>query len=105
MHQHRIARGASFLCAVALLAIVATPASAAGPPPGKGLVNFGPYTCEGFGEVEIVGPRGEKAASGYETTTGEHLISFSLDLTGTFEGEPVNFSKTYGHRSGLTMLT
>ena len=102
--QHTIARGASFLCAVALLAAAATPASAAGPPTGKGLVTFGTYTCDGLGEVDLVGPRGDKAASVY-TTTGEHLNLLSLDITGTFEGNPFEFSKTYGRKSGLTTFT
>ena len=102
--QRTIARGASFLCAVALLAAAATPASAAGPPPGQGLVSFGTWTCDGLGEVELVGPRGDKAASGY-TANGEHLISFSLDVHGTFEGDSVDFSKTYGQKSALTPFT
>ena len=87
--QRTIARGASFLCAVALLAAAATPASAAGPPPGKGLATFGTYTCDGLGEVDLVGPSGDKAASVY-TTTGEHLNLLSLEITGTFEGNPVD---------------
>ena len=102
--QRRVARGASFLCAVALLAAAATPASAAGPPPGQGLATFGTFTCDGLGEVDLVGPRGEKAASVY-TTTGEHLNLLSLDITGTFEGNPVELSKTYGQKSGLTTFT
>lgn len=103
--QRTIARGASFLCAVALLAAVATPASAAGPPPGKGLATFGTYTCgDGLGEVDLVGPSGDKAASVY-TTTGEHLNLLSLEITGTFEGNPVDISKTYGQKSALTTFT
>ena len=80
------------------------PASAAGLPPGQGFVSFGTWTCDGLGEVELVGPRGDKAASGY-TANGEHLISFSLDVHGTFEGESVDFSKTYGQKSALTPFT
>ena len=103
--QRTIARGASFLCAVALLAAVATPASAAGPPPGKGLATFGTYTCgDGLGEVDLVGPSGDKAASVY-TTTGEHLNLLSLEIIGTFEGNPVDISKTYGQKSALTTFT
>lgn len=102
--QHTIARGAAFLCAVALLAAAATPASAAGPPPGQGLATFGTYTCDGLGEVDLVGPSGDKAASVY-TTTGEHLNLLSLDITGTFEGKSFDFSKTYGRKSGLTTFT
>ena len=102
--QRTIARGASFLCAVALLAAAATPASAAEPPPGQGLVSFGTWTCDGLGDVELVGPRGDKAASGY-TATGIHEISFSLDVHGTFEGDSVDFSKIYGQKSALTPFT
>jgi hypothetical protein len=92
------------LCAVAFLAVAAAPASAAGPPTGKGLATFGTYTCGGLGEVDLVGPRGEKAASVY-TTTGDHLNLLSLDIGGTFEGAPFAFSKTYGHKSALTTFT
>ena len=102
--QRTIARGALFLCAVALSAAAATPASAAGPPPGQGLIGFGTWTCDGLGEVVLVGPRGDKAASVF-TTDGEHLNLLSLEITGTFEGSPVDFSKTYGRKSGLTTFT
>ena len=102
--QRTIARGVSFLCVVALLAVAAAPASAAEPPPGHGLFNFGTWTCEGLGEVELVGPSGKQAASGY-TATGEHIISFSLDIHGTFEGETLDFSKTYGRRAPMTPFT
>jgi hypothetical protein len=99
-----IARGALFLCAVALLAAAATPTSAAGPPPGHGLATFGTYTCDGLGEVDLVGPSGDKAASVY-TTAGVHLNLLSLEITGTFEGAPFEFSKTYGQKSALTPFT
>jgi hypothetical protein len=102
--KRTIALAASSLCVVALLAAAATPASAAGPPPGQGLVGFGTYSCDGLGEVDLVGPRGDKAASTY-TSTGEHLNLLSLEITGTFEGNPVDFSKTYGQKSGLTPFT
>jgi hypothetical protein len=102
--QRTIARGALCLGVVALLAAAATPASAAGPPSGKGLATFGTYTCDGLGEVDLVGPSGDKAASVY-TTTGEHLNLLSLEITGTFEGNPFEFSKTYGQKSGLTTFT
>jgi hypothetical protein len=69
------------------------------------LVSFGTWTCDGLGDVELVGPRGDKAASGYITATGQHEISFSLDVHGTFEGESVDFSKTYGQKSALTPIT
>ena len=102
MRRIRIA-AASMVVAAGLVAAVAAPASAAEPPPGKGLVSFGTWTCDGLGDVELVGPRGEKAASGY--TAGMHEISFSLDVHGTFEGDAVDFSKTYGQKSALTPFT
>ncbi len=103
--QRTVGLGASFLCAVALLAAAATPASAAGPPPGQGLVGFGTWTCDGLGEVDLVGPRGDKAASVY-TSTGELLNLLSLDITGTdLDGNPIDFSKIYGQKSGLTAFT
>jgi hypothetical protein len=52
----------------------------------------------------LVGPSGDKAASVY-TTTGEHLNLFSLEISGTFDGNPVDISKTYGQKSGLTTFT
>lgn len=98
-------RGVLLLCAVTLLAVAATSASAAGPPPGQGLATFGTFTCGGgLGEVDLVGPSGDKAASVY-TTTGEHLNLFSLEISGTFDGNPVDISKTYGQKSGLTTFT
>jgi hypothetical protein len=69
------------------------------------LATFGTYDCGGgLGEVDLVGPSGDKAASVY-TTTGEHLNALSLDITGTFDGSPFDFSKTYGQKSGLTTFT
>ena len=103
--RRTIGRGALLLCAVTLLAVTATSASSAGPPPGEGLATFGTYTCGGgLGEVDLVGPSGDKAASVY-TTSGEHLNLLSLLITGSFEGNPVDISKTYGEKSGLTTFT
>jgi hypothetical protein len=94
---------AGALCSVALFAATAAPASAA--PQGKGLVDFGTFTCEGFGEVSVFGPRGEKAASSF-TTAGQHVVTLSLEITATDpEGNPFEFSKTYGEKSGLTSFT
>ena len=92
--------------ATLVLALALSPsASAAGPPPGKGLATFGTYTCGGgLGEVDLVGPSGEKAASVF-TNTGEHLNGLSLEVTGTFDGNPVDIEKTYGQKSGLTTFT
>ena len=102
--QRTIGRRALLLCAVALCVVAATPASAAGPPPGQGLATFGTFSCDGLGEVDLVGPSGDKAASVY-TTSGEHLNLLSLEITGIFEGQPFEFSKTYGGKSGLTTFT
>jgi hypothetical protein len=94
----------SSLCAVALLTAAATPVSAA-TPPGEGLVEFGTFNCEGVGEVSFFGPRGFKADTVF-TTTGQHVVLISLELTGTdFDGTPVDFSKTYGQKSALTTFT
>src|SRR5918994_2109834 len=103
--KRKMALAASSLCAVALLAAAATPAPAAAPP-GKGLVEFGTFTCEGLGEVSVFGPRGPKAASSF-ATTGEHVVLLSLEITGTdpVTGEPIDFSKTYGTGAGLTPVT
>ena len=102
--KRTIALAVSSLCAVALLVAAAAPASAA-VPQGKGLVDFGTFTCEGIGEVSVFGPRGAKAASSF-TTAGQHVVLTSLEITGTdFDGNPVDFSKTYGKRSGLTPFT
>jgi hypothetical protein len=102
--KRTIARAVSSVCTVVLLAAAVSPASAAGPP-GQGLVEFGTFNCEGLGDVDLFGPRGFKAASVF-TTTGEHLNLLSLEISGTdFDGNPVDFSKTYGKKSGLTTFT
>jgi hypothetical protein len=99
-----IALGSAALCSVALLAATAGPASAA--PQGNGLVDFGTFTCEGFGDVSVFGPRGPQAATAF-ATTGQHIVVVSLEIAGTdpVTGEPIDFSKTYGQRSGLTSFT
>ena len=93
---------AGALCSVALLAVAAAPASAA--PKGNGLVDFGTFTCEGVGEVSVFGPRGNGATA--FTKTGQHVVLLSLEITGTDpEGNPIDFSKTFGQKSGLTPFT
>ena len=53
----------------------------------------------------MFGPRGFKAASVF-TTTGLHLNLLSLEVTGTDpNGDPVDFSKAYGQKSGHTTFT
>ena len=104
MRRIRIA-AASMVVAAGLVAAVAAPASAAGPPPGKGLVSFGTWNCDGLGPVELVGPRGEQGRFGLSRLPVMHEISFSLDIHGIFEGEPIDFSKTYGQKSALTPFT
>ena len=93
--------GATLAVAAGLVGAVAAPASAAGPPPGQGLVDFGTWDCGALGTVDLVGPRPPKAASVYTATTGEHIISFSLTVRDNVEGEVI-FSKTSGEKSGLT---
>ena len=93
--KRKMALAASSLCAVAILGAATTPASAA--PPGQGLVEFGPWNCEGLGEVELFGPRGFKAASVF-TTTGLHLNLLSLEVI----GPDFEFAKIYGQKAGLT---
>ena len=101
--KRKMALAASSLCAVALLAAAASPASAA--PQGKGLVQFGTFTCEGLGDVDLFGPRGPKAATAF-LSSGQHAVAFSLEIVGTDgEGNPIDFFKTYGKRSGLTAFT
>jgi hypothetical protein len=102
--KRKTALAASSLCAVALLGAAATPATAV--PQGKGLVEMGSFTCEGFGDVDVFGPRGQGAATSF-STSGLHAVLVSIEITGTdpMTGEPIDFSKTYGQRSGLTRVT
>jgi len=94
---------ASALCSAVLLAVAAVPASAAAPK-GNGLVDFGTFTCEGIGEVSVFGPRGNGATA--FTTAGQHVVLLSLEITGTDpEGNPIDFSKTFGQKSALTPIT
>src|SRR5262245_34457031 len=104
MKTIRIA-AATLVVAAGLVGAVVASASAAGPPAGKGLVPFGTYTCGGgLGDVDLVGPRGDKAASVY-TSTGEHLNLLSLRIVGSFEGNDIDISKTYGRKSALTTFS
>ena len=52
----------------------------------------------------MVGPRGDKAASVF-TSSGDNLSLFSLEISGTFDDQPFEFSKTYGRKSALSALT
>ena len=90
--------------ALGLVALTAGPASAS-VPGGQGLESFGTVTCEGLGDVDVFGPRGEGASTAF-TSTGEHvvLVSFSGTFT-TTEGEVFEFSQTYGTKAGLTTFT
>jgi hypothetical protein len=95
--------------ALAMLAVIALPASA-NVPPGRGLVSFGEAQCEGLGTVEIFGPRGvgpgaEGTASAW-ASSGEHLILESITITITdSDGHVTEFSKTYGTKKGLATIT
>jgi hypothetical protein len=102
--KRSIAVAVSSLCAIALLGVAASPAPAAAPP-GTGLEDFGTFTCEGFGDVTVFGPSGPKAAASF-TTAGQTTVLLSLSITATDpEGNPFEFSKTYGQKSGLTAIT
>jgi hypothetical protein len=89
--------------ALAVLAAAAGPSSA-NVPKGHGLVQLGVVTCEGIGEVSIVGPRGEASTTLF-TTTGQHGVLVSFTVTGTEDGEPFFFSETFGQKVGLTTVT
>ena len=107
--RRRIRLVGAMLFAVALIAVAAAPASAR-IPGAKGLVSFGKLTCEGgIGPVEVIGPRGPKAASGYllisrETTV--HVVSTQLTVTfDPVDGDPEIFSKSYGNKTAMTAFT
>jgi hypothetical protein len=93
-----------------LTTVFASMAAAAGPaaanlPKGAGLISFGTLTCEGFGDVEVIGPRADTAATGF-TTTGVHAVLVSISVVGTDpDGNPFTQSKSYGAKAGLTPLT
>jgi hypothetical protein len=90
--------------ALALLLLGAAPAWAH-LPPGQGLVSFGPVSCEGLGTVEVFGPRGEGAATGF-AETGEHVVVKSLSGTFTdLQGNVFSFTKSFGAKAGLTTFT
>ena len=103
MTRRLAALGTCLSGAALLVALAPAPASAASPP-GKGLVDFGVFTCEGIGDVSIVAPRAGEAAAGF-TSTGDTEVSVSLSGTATFEGETFEFSKTYGEKAGLESFT
>ena len=59
-------------------------------------------------DVDLVGPRGLKAASGWTITgeTAEHISLLSLKIIGTdFDGNPFDIEQTYGKKSALTTFT
>ena len=88
---------------VAALALSAGPASAQ--PQGQGLVDFGPATCEGIGEVSVFGPRGGGSATAF-ATTGQHVVLADITISGTDpDGQPFTFSKSFGAKAGLTTFT
>ena len=98
--KRRIAQASAMvLCAVALIAVVAVPASAK-VPGGQGLESFGFATCEGLSEqVEIFGPPADAAPTGYFIETGQHLVATRFELT---IDDEVVFSKDFGKKAGLT---
>lgn len=90
--------------AVGLFALAAAPAGA-NLPQGQGLESFGTVSCEGIGDVDVFGPRGEGAATAF-TTTGQHVVlqTFTATFTDT-EGNVFTFSKSFGTKAGLTTFT
>lgn len=102
--RRRIGLACAMLCAVALIALAAVPASAR-VPGGQGLASFGFATCEDLGVVEIFGPPADPAATGYliiPEEPGVHVVATRFELT--FDGEVV-FSKSFGKKAGLTTFT
>jgi hypothetical protein len=90
--------------ALAALALAAVPAGA-NLPNGAGLVSFGTLSCQGFGDIEVIGPRADQSATGF-TTTGVHAVLFSITVVGTDpDGNQFTFSKDYGTKAGLTPTT
>jgi hypothetical protein len=101
--KRRLAVLGAMVCSVALLGVASAPASAASPP-GQGLRDFGTFTCEGIGDVSIIGPRPGDATAGF-TPAGETLITVSISGTATVDGETFSFSKSYGVKAGLESFT
>jgi hypothetical protein len=90
--------------ALAALALAAVPAGA-NLPNGAGLVSFGTLSCQGFGDIEVIGPRADQSATGF-TTTGVHAVLFSVTVVGTDpDGNPFTVTKSYGTKAALTPTT
>jgi hypothetical protein len=90
--------------ALAALALAAAPAGA-NLPKGAGLISIGTLSCEGFGDVDVIGPRPPESAAGF-TTTGVHANLLSITVVGTDpDGNPFTFSKSYGTKTALTPVT
>ena len=102
--QRTIARGALFLCAVGFLAAAATPASAAGPPPGTDWPRSGLTTATASGRSTWSDQAVTRPLRSTRPPASTSTL-LSLDITGTFDGNPFDFSKTYGQKSGLTTFT
>ena len=97
--------GAMVLCAVALVAVAAVPASAK-VPGGHGLIFFSPVICDhDLGLVDLFGPPAPQGTSGYliaDEETGLHAIATRFELT--VDGDLV-FEQNFGKKAGLTTLT
>jgi len=103
-----IALAGTTLCMAAMIAVAAGPASADAPA-GNGLVSFGTATCDGIGEVELIGPRGVSANSGY-LVVGEdarHVMLTQLEGTITdLEGNVIDsFSQSFGAKVPYSTFT
>jgi hypothetical protein len=88
-----------------LAALAAAVPANANLPSGQGLIDVGPLSCEGLGQVEVIAPRPSQAATGF-TTSGVHAVLFSITVVGTDpDGNPFTFSKSYGTKAALTPVT
>jgi hypothetical protein len=99
-----IALASTMLCSIALIAVVAGPASAR-VPGGQGLESFGFATCGSLGQVEVFGPPAAPAPVGYlliPDAPDPHVVATRFEFS--VDGD-VLFSKNFGEKAGLTTFT
>lgn len=92
---------------VAALAALALGAGSAGAsvPNGNGLVGFGVFSCDGLGDVEVIGPKPSQVPMGH-TADGRTFVLYSLSIVFTSPtGDVDTLSKTWGTKAGLVALT
>ena len=88
-------RKVAIVSTTALLGLTAFAAPAAAAPPGAGLDTLFPATCEGLGEVTVTAANGGGASF---WLGDQHYLLTSIHATA---GPGIEFSKDYGHRTGL----